>query len=436
MEKETVALHGGYIAREDLSRAVPIYQTTSYLFKDAKHGADLFALKELGNIYTRLMNPTTDVIEKRMALLEEGTAAVATSSGQAASTFAISAVAEAGDEIVSSSWLYGGSFSLLKHTLKRYGINTTFVTPTDLAAMKAAITPKTKAIYIETLPNPKLEVFDYEAIANIAKENNIPLIVDNTVLTPYIFNPIKWGANIVVHSLTKWLGGHGTSIGGIVVDGGNFNWKKSDIKSFTEPDEAYHGLVFADVFEDFPQGAGNTALAFKCRLNLLRDLGSAISPFNVQQILLGVETLHLRMERASENTTKIAEEILSHPKVEWVNYPGFEKTTSEKSWQLANKYFRKTKDGKPMCSSLLTFGIKGGREAGERFINSLSLVSHLANIGDSKTLAIHPASTTHQQLNEKELAESGVSTDMIRLSVGIENVDDVLEDITKALEKA
>lgn len=437
MEKETIALHGGHTPDETtLSRAVPIYQTTSYLFKNAEHGANLFALKELGNIYTRLMNPTTDVLEKRVAMLEGGTAAIATSSGQAAATFAFSALAGSGDEIIASPWLYGGNYSLLKHTLKRFGISARFVEPTDLEGIKAAINEKTKAIFFETLPNPKLKVFDYEAVANIAAENGLPLIVDNTVATPFLLNPKDFGANVIVHSLTKWMGGHGTSVGGVIVDCGNTDWNTTKTSALREPDEAYHGLVFSDTFKDFPPGAGNTALAFKLRLTLLRDMGSAISPFNSFQILTGIETLHLRMERHSENARKLAEHLNSHDSVAWVNYPGLKDTTDAQSYELAKKYYRKGANGEPMCSSVLTFGLKNGFEAGAKFIDSLKLVSHLANIGDAKTLAIHPASTTHEQLSEEELKASGVSPDMIRLSVGLENADDIIKDIDEALSQS
>ncbi len=435
MKKETIALHAGYdFDKEANACAVPIYQTASYVFRDAEHGANLFALKELGNIYTRIGNPTQAVLEERVRLLEGGTSCVALASGQAAASYAVMAVAGSGDEIVSSVNVYGGTYNLFNHTLKPYGIKTHFVQGSDPADFKKAITEKTKCIYIESLPNPALSVLDYKEIAKVAKEAKIPLIVDNTVPTPYLHNPKEYGANIVVTSLTKYMGGHGTTVAGAVVDLGNFDWKSSNIKSITEPDEGYHGLVFADAFENF-NGLGNCALAFKVRLSLLRDMGACITPMAAFQILQGLETLHVRMPYHCANAQKLAKYLLSHPKVSWVNYPGLKETTDEKTYNLAKEYYKLDENGEPMVSSVMAFGIKGGREAGAKFIDGLKILRKLVNLGDAKSIATHPASTTHSQLNAKELEESGVSEDLIRLSVGLEHISDIIEDIDNALER-
>jgi O-acetylhomoserine (thiol)-lyase len=425
--QETLCLHGGQVPDPaTLSRAVPIYQTTSYVFKSSEHAANLFSLKELGNIYTRIMNPTTDVFEKRVAALEGGSAAVATSSGQAAITYAILNIASAGDEIVSATSLYGGTYNLFHYTLPKFGIKTIFVDPSDPENFKRAITNKTKALYAESVGNPKLDIIDYEAIAKIAHDNGIPFIIDNTVTTPYLLRPIDFGADIVVHSTTKFIGGHGTSIGGIIVDSGKFNWDTGKFPSFTEPDPSYHGLVYWDTFKNFP-GMGNVAFAFKVRLQLLRDIGACMSPFNAFLFLQGLETLHLRMERHSQNAIKVAEYLSNHEKVSWVNYPGLK---SHKNYELAKKYFKRG-----LFGALIGFGLKGGYEAGIKFIDNLKLFSHLANIGDAKSLVIHPASTTHQQLTPEERLLTGVTDDYVRLSIGLENVDDIIEDLEQALSK-
>lgn len=427
LNQETICLHGGQIPDPTtLSRAVPIYQTTSYVFKSAEHAANLFGLKELGNIYTRIMNPTVDVLEKRVALLEGGTAAVATSSGQAAITYSILNITNAGDEIVSATSLYGGTYNLFHYTLPKLGIRTIFVDPSDPENFRKAITPKTKALYAESVGNPKLDIIDYEKIANIAHENGIPFIVDNTVTTPYLLRPIDFGADIVVHSTTKFIGGHGTSIGGIIVDSGKFNWDTGKFPGFTEPDPSYHGLVYWDTFKDFA-GMGNVAFAFKVRLQLLRDIGACMSPFNAFLFLQGLETLHLRMERHSENAMKVANYLSNHDKVSWVNYPGL---PNHRDYNLAKKYFKRN-----LYGALIGFGVKGGYEAGVKLINNLKLFSHLANIGDAKSLVIHPASTTHQQLKPEERLLTGVTDDFVRLSIGLENIDDIIEDLEQALAK-
>jgi O-acetylhomoserine (thiol)-lyase len=427
LKQETICLHGGQEAdNTTLARAVPIYQTTSYLFKDAEHAANLFGLKETGNIYTRLMNPTTDVFEKRVAALEGGTAAVATASGQAAITYSILSAAGSGDEIVSAASLYGGTYNLFHYSLFKLGIKVIFVDPADPENFRKAVTDKTKAFYVESLGNPKLDVIDIEKVSKIAHENGLPLIVDNTTPSPYLLKPIDYGADIVVHSATKFLGGHGTSIGGVVVDSGKFNWNTGRFPGFTDPDESYHGLVFWDVFKDFA-GLGNVAFAFKVRLQLLRDMGACVSPFNSFLFLQGIETLHLRMERHSQNALRTAEFLKNHPKAAWVNYPGL---PSGKSFTLAKKYF-----SKGLYGALIGFGIEGGYEAGKKFINNVKLLSHVANIGDAKSLVIHPASTTHQQLKPEERLAAGVTDDFIRLSVGLESIDDILADIDQALKK-
>ncbi len=415
----TLAIHGGQTPDPTTNaRAVPIYQTTSYVFNDADHAARLFALQEFGNIYTRIMNPTTDVFEKRVAALEGGAAGLATASGQAAETLAITTLAKAGDEIVSSASLYGGTYNLFHYTLPRLGINVRFVDADDLDAVRKAINSKTRAIYAETLGNPKLDITDLEALSAIAHEHGLPLVVDDTCTTPILLRPIDYGADIVVTSATKFLGGHGNSIGGVIVDAGKFDWAASGrFKEFTEPDPSYHGLSYWQTF-------GPLSFILKCRIQGLRDTGGSMSPFNAFLFLQGIETLHLRMERHSSNALAVARHLEKHPGVTWVNYPGLE---SSKYHSRAQKYLPKGQ------GSLVTFGIKGGYEAGKKLINSLKLFSLLANIGDAKSLVIHPASTTHQQLTVEEQAESSVTPEMVRLSVGIEDLRDILADLDQAL---
>ncbi len=418
---ETLALHAGYEPDPTTgSRAVPIYQTTSYRFRNAEHAANLFALKEPGNIYTRITNPTTDVFEKRIAALEGGVGALAVASGQAAETLALLNILKAGDEFVSATSLYGGTYNLFKVTLPRLGIHARFVDANDLESVRAAIGPKTKALYIEALGNPRLDVPDFEALGAIAREAGIPLIVDNTALSPALFNPLRHGANIVVHSATKYIGGHGTSIGGVIVDGGNFPWNNGRFPEFTEPNPGYHGLRLHEAF-------GPAAFIAKARLEGLRDLGPALSPFNAHAFILGLETLKLRVERHSENALAVAKWLRRHPKVEWVRYPGLEE---DPSFALAKKYLRNGAGG------LVTFGVRGGLEAGRRLIDGVKLWSLLANIGDTRSLIIHPASTTHQQLTPEERLSTGVSEGLVRLSVGIEHVDDQLADLDQALSAA
>lgn len=425
---ETLALHAGQNTDPTTkSRAVPIYQTTSYVFDDSSHAARLFGLQEFGNIYTRLMNPTTDVLEQRMAALEGGSAAVATASGQAAQQLAFTTVCESGDHIVASASLYGGTYNQLHYTLPKSGISVSFVDPSDPEAFRAAIQPNTKLFFGETLGNPRLDTFDIEAVANIGREAGIPLMIDNTLATPYLVRPFEYGAAIVTHSLTKFLGGHGTSLGGVAIDGGNFDWSQGRHANFTEADPSYHGLKMWEVFGNFP-GLGNVAFGLKARLQGLRDQGQCLSPFNAFQLLQGIETLPLRMDRHSENAQKVAEFLAAHPKVSWVNFPGL---ASHPDHARAKKYFA---DGK--FGAIIGFGLKDGFEAAERFINSLGLFSLLANVGDAKSLVIHPASTTHQQLTPDEQAQSGVRPEYVRLSVGLENVRDLLADLTQALEKA
>ena len=403
------------------ARAVPIYQTTSYLFQDADHAGRLFALKEFGNIYTRIMNPTTDVFEKRVAALEGGAAGLATASGQAAETLTIITLARAGEEIVSTTSLYGGTYNLFHYTLPKLGIVVRFVDADDFAGIRAAINDKTRAIYTETLGNPKLDVVDIEKLAAIAHEHKLPLIIDNTSASPALVRPIEWGADIVVNSATKFLGGHGTTIGGVIVDAGKFDWAASGrFKEFTEPDPSYHGLRYSEAF-------GPLAFILKARVQGLRDTGAALSPFNAFLLLQGIETLHLRMERHSENALAVARHLEQHPGVEWVNYPGLE---SSPYAARAKKYLPKG------ASALITFGIKGGYDAGKKFINTLELFSLLANIGDAKSLVIHPASTTHQQLSAEEQAATGVTPELVRLSVGIEDIRDILADLDQAIEAA
>ena len=425
LKPETIALHGGQKPDPTTnSRAVPIYQTTSYVFNDTAHAARLFGLQEFGNIYTRIMNPTTDVLEQRVAQLEGGSGAVAVASGQAAETLALLNIARAGDEILSSASLYGGTYNLFHYTFPRLGIDVKFVDPTDPANFRKAITKKTKAIFAETVGNPKLDTLDFAAVSKIAHDAGIPLVVDNTMPTPFLMRPFDHGADVIIHSTTKFIGGHGTSIGGIVVDSGKFDWGNGNFPEFTEPDPSYHGLKFWEVFGNFP-GLGNVAFIIKLRVQLLRDLGPAMSPFNAFQFLQGLETLHLRMERHSTNTLAVAHFLEKHPNVSWVNYPGL---TTHPSHALAKKYHHRG-----LYGAILGFGIKGGMEAGKKFIDHLKLFSHLANIGDAKSLVIHPASTTHQQLTSEERLATGVTDDFVRLSVGLEHVDDITADLDQAL---
>ncbi len=423
LRAETLVLHAGQEADPTTgARAVPIYQTTSYMFRDTEHAANLFSLKEFGNIYTRLMNPTTDVLEKRMTALDGGVGALALSSGMSAIMIAVMNIAQCGDEIVSADNLYGGTHTLFRHTFKRMGIKVHFVNSANLADFEKAITPKTKAIFAEVVGNPKLNVLDVEALAKIAHKNGIPLIVDNTA-TPYIFRPFDFGADIAVYSATKFIGGHGTSIGGIIVDSGKFDWTSGKFPLISEPDPSYHDLNFIEALKPI----GNIAYIIKCRVSLLRPMGPAMSPFNAFSFLQGLETLHLRMPRHCENALAVAKFLESHNNVSWVNYPGLA-TSAE--YEKTKKYLPKG------AGALVGFGIKGGLAAGKKFINSLQLISHLANIGDAKTLAIHPASTTHSQLKPEDQASAGVTPDFVRLSVGIEHIDDILEDIDHALKKA
>jgi O-acetylhomoserine (thiol)-lyase len=423
---ETIALHGGQVPDPTTgSRAVPIYQTTSYVFKDTDHAANLFALKEFGNIYTRLMNPTTDVFEQRVAQIEGGSGALAVASGQAAETLALLNITQVGDEIVSANNLYGGTYQLFHYTFPKLGRTVKFVESTKPEEFKKAITPKTRAIYAETIGNPKLDVPDFEALAKIAHDAGIPLVVDNTVGAGLV-RPIEYGADILTISATKFIGGHGTSIGGVIVDSGKFNWGNGKFPEFTEPDPSYHGLKFWDVFGNFP-GLGNVAFIIKARVQLLRDVGACLSPFNSFLLLQGLETLPLRQNKHSENALAIARFLKNHPAVTWVNYPGLEEHPSNK---LAQKYL------KGSFGAIIGFGIKGGLEAGKKFINSVKLLSHLANIGDAKSLVIHPASTTHQQLTPEEQKSTGVTGDFIRLSIGLEDLSDIKEDINQALQQA
>jgi len=426
---ETLQVHAGQEpAPGTNARAVPIYQTTSYTFDSAEHGANLFALKEFGNIYTRIMNPTTDVFEKRIAALEGGVAALATSSGQAAQFLAISNIAQAGDNIVSTSLLYGGTYNQFKVTLPRLGIGVKLVDGDDAALLAKSIDGKTKALYVESIGNPAGNVPEFEALAKIAHDHGIPLIVDNTFgAAGYLVRPIEHGADIVVQSATKWIGGHGTSIGGVIVDSGKFDWARSGkFPFFTDPSPGYHGLVFNEVFG--PKGPfGNIQFIVRARVEGLRDLGPALSPFNAFLLLQGLETLSLRVDRHGQNSLALAKWLKAHPQVAWVNYTGLEEHPSH---QRARKYLRNG------FGSVFTFGIKGGYEAGKRFINSVKLSSHLANVGDAKTLVIHPASTTHQQLSETEQKSAGVTPDQIRVSVGIEHIADIQEDFAEAFAAA
>jgi O-acetylhomoserine (thiol)-lyase len=424
---DTLALHSGQETADPTTgaRAVPIYQTTSYVFKSTEHAANLFALKEFGNIYTRIMNPTTDVFEKRIAAVEGGTGALALASGQAAETLSLLAITQLGDEIVSANNLYGGTYQLFHYTFPKLGRKVRFVDSTKPNAFKEAINEKTRAIYAETIGNPKLDVPDFEALADVAHEAGIPLIVDNTVGVGLV-RPIDFGADIVVTSATKYVGGHGTSIGGVIVDSGKFDWSKGKFPEFTEPDPSYHGVRYWETFGNLP-GMGNVAFIIKVRVQLLRDLGPALSPFNSFLFLQGLETLPLRARKHSENALQVAQYLKTHPLVNWVNYPGLEEHPSH---SLATKYLRGYYGG------IVGFGIKGGLAAGRKFIESVALFSHLANIGDAKSLVIHPASTTHQQLTREEQEQTGVSEDYVRLSIGLENVEDITEDIDQALRKA
>ncbi|HOJ10692.1 MAG TPA: homocysteine synthase [Clostridiales bacterium] len=403
------------------SRAVPIYQTTSYVFDNSDHAARLFSLEEEGNIYTRIMNPTTDVFEKRIAALEGGIGALGVASGSAAVMYAILNITEAGDGIVSASTLYGGTYNLFSSTLSKFGIKTTFVNPDDPENFRKAICENTKALYIETIGNPGINLIDIEVVAQIAHDNGIPLIVDNTFGTPYLIRPMEYGADVVIHSATKFIGGHGTSIGGVIVDSGKFDWTKGNkFSGLTQPDPGYHGISYTETF-------GSSAYIAKARVQLLRDTGACLSPFNSFMLLMGLETLSLRVERHVSNTVRIVEYLKNHPLVSWVNYPGL---SESKYYDLAQKYFLKG------VGSIFTFGLKGDIEACKRFIDSLEIFSHLANVADAKSLVIHPASTTHAQLSEDEQRAAGVTPDMIRVSVGIEDADDLIYDIEQAISKA
>lgn len=420
---ETIALHAGWSSDPATgSLAVPIYQTTSYQFRDADHAAALFGLTELGNIYTRLMNPTTDVLEKRIAALEGGSGALAVASGQAAITYALLNITQVGDEIVAANNLYGGTYTLLHYTFAKLGRKVIFVNSEDPEAFRKAITPRTRAVYAETLGNPKLDVPNFRKIADIAHEAGIAFVVDNTSAVGLV-KPIEYGVDVVVHSATKFVGGHGNSIGGLIVDSGKFNWGNGNYPEFSEPDPSYHGLVYWDVFKDFA-GLGNVAFIFKIRLSLLRDLGAALSPFNAFLLLQGLETLPLRVRQHSENALAVARHLKNHPKVAWVNYPGLPEHPSHAQ---AAAYL------KGGFGALLGVGVRGGVEEGKKVINALKLFSHVANIGDSKSLVIHPASTTHQQLSAEEQIAVGVTPDYIRLSIGIENIEDIIEDLDQAL---
>ena len=417
---ETMLLHAGQKPDTDtLSRAVPVYRTTSYVFKDTKHAADLFALKEKGNIYTRIMNPTQEILENRLADVEGGKAALALSSGTSAIFYTIINICTVGDEVVSANNLYGGTYTMFDSILPQFGIKVNFVSPDNPGNFEKAINDKTRVLYVETIGNPVLDVVDLEAVAGIAQKYKIPLVVDSTFTTPYLLRPLDFGANIVCHSMTKWIGGHGTVIGGVVVDGDNFDWSDGKFKLYNEPDESYHGIVWAKDAE--------APFVTRMRLVPLRNLGACISPDNAWLFLQGLETLHLRMERHSENAMKVARFLKDHPKVSWVRYPGLE---DDPSYRIAQKYLKRGFGG------MVVFGIKGGKPAGEKFINSLKLISHLANVGDAKTLAIHPASTTHSQVSEEDQLRQGLTPDLIRLSIGIENVDDIISDIENALEKS
>ncbi|WP_062109137.1 O-acetylhomoserine aminocarboxypropyltransferase/cysteine synthase family protein [Bacillus niameyensis] len=420
LKPETLLLHGGQDPDETGARAVPVHRTTSYVFKNTEHAQKLFGLQETGNIYTRIMNPTVDVFEKRVALLEGGTAAVGLSSGMAAIAFSILNITRAGDEIIAASDLYGGTYNLFAVSLPKYGINVKFVDPKNPENFRKAITPKTKAIFGEIIGNPSLHVLDVEAVAEIAHENGIPLMIDSTFATPYLCKPIEWGADIIIHSATKWIGGHGTVIGGVVVDAGKFDWNSEKFPDFVEPDETYHGLRYGI---DVP----NAAFATKLRVQLLRDFGPCLSPDNAFQLLQGLETLHLRLNRHVENAKAVVKFLQQHDAVEWVSYPGSE---DHPSYKLAQKYLPKG------AGSMIVFGIKGGREAGRLIIDNVQLFSHVANVGDAKSLIIHPASTTHQQLSAEELKLVGATEELIRLSIGLEAIEDIIADLEQAIAKA
>jgi O-acetylhomoserine (thiol)-lyase len=424
---DTIALHVGQEQPDPATgaRAVPIYQTSSYVFDSSEHAANLFALKEFGNIYTRIMNPTTDVFERRMAALEGGTGALAVASGQAAETLALLNITRVGDEIVAGNNLYGGTYQLLHYTFEKLGRHVVFVDSADPEEFRKAITPRTRALYAETVGNPKLDVPDFVRLAQIAHEAGIPLVVDNTVGVGLV-KPIDYGADVVVISATKFVGGHGTSIGGVIVDSGNFDWGSGKFPDYTEPDPSYHGLVFREAFGNVP-GMGNVAFILRARVIWLRDIGPALSPFNAFLFLQGLETLPLRIRRHSENALEVARFLKDHPRVNWVNYPGL---PEHRSHELAKKYL------KGGFGAIIGFGLKGGLEAGKKFINGVKLLSHLANIGDAKSLVIHPASTTHQQLTREEQEATGVTEDFIRLSIGLEDVADIKEDIDQALAQA
>lgn len=415
---ETLQIHAGQPIDETGSRAVPIYQTTSYVFESAEQAAGRFALTDIGNIYTRLTNPTTAVVDARVAELEGGTAGITVASGSAAITYAILNIASSGDHIVSASTIYGGTYNLFSATLPHFGVTTSFVDPDDVNNFEKAIKENTKAVFIETIGNPGINLVDIEAVAEIAHKHGLPLIVDNTFGTPYLIRPIEHGADVVVHSATKFLGGHGTTLGGVIVESGKFDWKNGNFPGFTEPDSHYNGIVFGDL--------GAIAFTTKIRAQLLRDTGAAIAPLSSFLLLQGIETLSLRVERHVENAQKVADFLQNHPKVSWVNYPSLE---GNKYKPLADKYFPKG------VGSIFTFGVKGGKEAGAKLIDSLELFSHLANVADAKSLVIHPATTTHAQLNDEEMKTAGVTPDLVRLSIGIENIDDIIADLEQALEK-
>jgi O-acetylhomoserine (thiol)-lyase len=424
---DTRAVHAGASADPTTgSRAVPIYQTVAYNFKSTDHAANLFGLREFGNIYSRIMNPTTDVLEQRLAALHGGTAAVAVASGHAAENLALLNLAGSGDSIIASTSLYGGTWNIFLHTFKKLGITVRFVEPTDIQGFVNATDDTTKAWFIETIGNPRLDVPDIKGLADAGRALGVPLVVDNTFATPYLTRPIEHGAAIVIESLTKWIGGHGTSLGGLIVDGGNFDWGNGRFPQFTEPDASYHGLKFWEVFGDFP-GLGNVAFGIRLRTQLLRDFGPTLSPFNAQQILLGVETLSLRVERHSTNALAVAKYLQSHPKVAWVTYPGLDNHPTKAN---ADAYL-----DHGLYGGVVVFGVKGGAEAGQKLIEGVKLFSHLANVGDAKSLIIHPATTTHSQLSDEELVRAGIGPDFVRLSVGIESIEDILADLEQALSE-
>ncbi len=421
---ETLALHAGQEPDPaTLSRGVPVHRTSSFVFRDTKHAADLFALRELGNIYSRIMNPTMDTLEKRMAALEGGVAGLALASGTAAIYYSIVNICEAGDEVVSANNLYGGTYTMFDSILPQFGIKVRFVDPNDAGNFDRAVTDKTRVLYVETIGNPVLDVADLEAVAKVAEKHHLPLVVDATFTTPALLRPIEYGADVVCHSMTKWLGGHGTAIGGIMVDAGKFDWTDARFRLFNEPDASYHGIRWAHDLGELQQ----LAFALRMRLIPLRNLGACMSPDNAWMFLQGIETLPLRMERHCQNAARVAEYLTRHPKVEWVRYPGL---PEDRSHKVARRLLKNGFGG------MVVFGIKGGYEAGERFINSLGLISHLANVGDAKSLALHPASTSHSQLSEEQQRASGLTPELVRLSIGIENAEDILADIEQALEKA